>query len=184
MTARFERSKERRSLFERRYVLTLEVLRDGHVLRILVREMFIDKGLDVCEARTLRGPVAALPVNDFVVLAAASYADRLQLARLLHTQGEFIQRRLIQIAARVIGAANDPIQLQKDDRRSGRSALRSGRDGFGCGSGAAGAAEGVSGTAREVFRGADFFVFVIMIGQFLPCVSRVDRCKVYLHRIR
>ena len=51
-------------------------------------------------------------------------------------------------------------------------------------SGAAGAAEGVSGTAREVFRGADFFVFVIMIGQFLPCVSRVDRCKVYLHRIR
>ena len=58
------------------------VLRDGHILRILVREMFIDKGLDVCEARTLRGPVAALPVNDFVVLAAASYADRLQLARL------------------------------------------------------------------------------------------------------
>ena len=127
MTARFERSKECRSLFERCYVLTLEVLRDGHILRILVREMFIDKGLDVCEARTLRGPVAALPVNDFVVLAAASYADRLQLARLLHTQGEFIQRRLIQIAARVIGAANDPIQLQKDDRRSGRSALRSGR---------------------------------------------------------
>ena len=85
MTARFERSKERRSLFERCYVLTLEVLRDGHILRILVREMFIDKGLDVCEARTLRGPVAALPVNDFVVLAAAAYADRLQLARLLHT---------------------------------------------------------------------------------------------------
>ena len=55
----------------------------------------------LCEARTLRGPVAALPVNDFVVLAAASYADRLQLARLLHAQGEFIQRRLIQIAARV-----------------------------------------------------------------------------------
>ena len=133
MTARFERTKERRSLFERCYVLTLEVLRDGHILRILIREMFIDKGLDVCEARTLRGPVAALPVNDFVVLAAASYADRLQLARLLHTQGEFIQRRLIQISARVIGAANDPIQLQKDDRCSGRSALRSGRDGFGRG---------------------------------------------------
>lgn len=69
------------------------------------------------EARTLRGPVAALPVNDFVVLAAASYADRLQVARLLHTQGEFIQRRLIQIAARVIGAANDPIQAPE-----GRSA--------------------------------------------------------------
>lgn len=135
MTARFERTKERRSLFERCYVLTLEVLRDGHILRILIREMFIDKGLDVCEARTLRGPVAALPVNDFVVLAAASYADRLQLARLLHTQGEFIQRRLIQISARVIGAANDPIQLQKDDRCSGRSALRSGRDGFGRGRG-------------------------------------------------
>ena len=45
MTARFERSKERRSLFERRYVLALEVLRDGHVLRILVREMFIDLSL-------------------------------------------------------------------------------------------------------------------------------------------
>ena len=51
-------------------------------------------------------------------------------------------------------------------------------------SGAAEAAVVVSGAGREDFREADFFVFVIMIGQFLPCVSRVDRCKVYLHRIR
>ena len=41
-------------------------------------------------------------------------------------------------------------------------------------SGAAEAAVVVSGAGREDFREADFFVFVIMIGQFLPCVSRVD----------
>ena len=51
--------------------------------------------------------------------------------------------------------------------------------------GAAEAAVVVSGAGREDFREADFFVFVIMIGQFLPCVSHVlMRCKVYLHRIR
>lgn len=40
-------------------------------------------------------------------------------------------------------------------------------------SGAAEAAVVVAGAGREDFREADFFVFVIMIGQFLPCVSRV-----------
>lgn len=40
-------------------------------------------------------------------------------------------------------------------------------------SGTAEAAVVVSGAGREDFREADFFVFVIMIGQFLPCVSRV-----------
>ena len=101
-----------RGLLARFHVLALQVLRDGSILGLGVREL-PDKGRNVCQTRHRGRPVAALAVDDLEALVLGAHADRLKHARLPDALGKLQKRLLPKVLAGVVGRIDDLVQVQK-----------------------------------------------------------------------
>ena len=116
-------------LLARPYVLALQVLRDGGILGLGVRQL-PDKGRDEFQARHCSRPIAALAVDDLEALVPRTHADRLKNARLFDALGKFQQRILAEILAGIVGRIDDFVQIQQPDIRLGMGCRLFGRTGF------------------------------------------------------
>ena len=105
-------------LLARPYVLALQVLRDGGILGLDVRQIPY-QGRDEFQIRHGRGPVAALAVDDLEALVLRTHADRLQYARLFDALGKFQQRILAEVLTGIVGRIDDLVQVQQPDIRLG-----------------------------------------------------------------
>ena len=105
-------------LLARPYVLALQVLRDGGILRLGVRQL-PDKGRDEFQTRHCSRPITALAVDDLEALILRPHADRLQNARLFDAFGKFQQRFLAEILPGIVGRIDDLVQVQQPDIRLG-----------------------------------------------------------------
>ena len=113
----------------RPHVLALQVLRDGGILGLGVRQIPY-QGRDEFQIRHGRGPVAALAVDDLEALVLRTHADRLQYARLFDALGKFQQRILTEVLAGIVGRIDDFVQIQQPDIRLGMGCRLFGRTGF------------------------------------------------------
>ena len=116
-------------LLARPHVLALQVLRDGGILGLGVRQIPY-QGRDEFQIRHGRGPVAALAVDDLEALVLRTHADRLQYARLFDALGKFQQRILTEVLAGIVGRIDDLVQIQQPDIRLGMDCRLFGRTGF------------------------------------------------------
>ena len=116
-------------LLARPYVLALQVLRDGGILGLGVRQI-THEGRDEFQARHCSPPIAALAVDDLEALVPRTHADRLKNARLFDALGKFQQRILAEILAGIVGRIDDFVQIQQPDIRLGMGCRLFGRTGF------------------------------------------------------
>ena len=116
-------------LLARTHVFALQVLRDGGILGLGVRQL-PDKGRDEFQARHCSRPIAALAVDDLEALVPRTHADRLKNARLFDALGKFQQRILAEILAGIVGRIDDLVQIQQPDIRLGMGCRLFGRTGF------------------------------------------------------
>ena len=105
-------------LLARTHVFALQVLRDGGILGLGVRQL-PDKGRDELQARHRSRPIAALAVDDLETLVPRTHADRLQHARLSDALGKFQQRFFAEVFAGIVGRIDDLVQIQQPDIRLG-----------------------------------------------------------------
>ena len=113
----------------RPHVLALQVLRDGGILGLGVRQIPY-QGRDEFQARHCSRPIAALAVDDLEALVPRTHADRLKNARLFDALGKFQQRILAEILAGIVGRIDDFVQIQQPDIRLGMGCRLFGRTGF------------------------------------------------------
>ena len=116
-------------LLARPYVLALQVLRDGGILGLGVRQI-THEGRDEFQARHCSPPIAALAVDDLEALVPRTHADRLQYARLSDALGKFQQRIFAEVFAGIVGRIDDLVQIQQPDIRLGMGCRLFGRTGF------------------------------------------------------
>ena len=116
-------------LLARPHVLALQVLRDGGILGLGVRQL-PDKGRDELQARHRSRPIAALAVDDLETLVPRTHADRLQYARLSDALGKFQQRFFAEVFAGIVGRIDDLVQIQQPDIRLGMDCRLFDRTGF------------------------------------------------------
>ena len=105
-------------LLARTHVLALQVLCDGGIFGLGVRQL-PNKGRDELQTCHRSGPVAALAVDDLETLVLGAHADRLKNARLFDAFGKFQQRILTEVLAGIVGRIDDLVQVQQPDIRFG-----------------------------------------------------------------
>ena len=113
----------------RPHVLALQVLRDGGILGLGVRQI-PHQGRNEFQIRHGGSPVATLAVDDLEALVPRTHADRLKNARLFDALGKFQQRILAEILAGIVGRIDDFVQIQQPDIRLGMGCRLFGRTGF------------------------------------------------------
>ena len=116
-------------LLARPYVLALQVLRDGGILGLGVRQI-THEGRDEFQARHCSPPIAALAVDDLEALVPRTHADRLKNARLFDAFGKFQQRFFAEVLPGIVGRIDDLVQIQQPDIRLGMGCRLFGRTGF------------------------------------------------------
>ena len=116
-------------LLARPHVLALQVLRDGGILGLGVRQI-PHQGRNEFQVRHGGSPVAALAVDDLEALVPRTHADRLKNARLFDALGKFQQGILAEILAGIVGRIDDFVQIQQPDIRLGMGCRLFGRTGF------------------------------------------------------
>ena len=100
----------------RTHIFSLQVLRDGGILRLGVRQ-FPDKGRDEFQTRHCSRPIAALAVDDLEALIPRTHADRLKNARLFDALGKFQQRFFAEVLPGIVGRIDDFVQVKQPDIR-------------------------------------------------------------------
>ena len=113
----------------RPHVLALQVLRDGGILGLGVRQI-PHQGRNEFQIRHGGSPVATLAVDDLEALVPRTHADRLQYARLSDALGKFQQRIFAEVFAGIVGRIDDLVQIQQPDIRLGMGCRLFGRTGF------------------------------------------------------
>ena len=113
----------------RPHVLALQVLRDGGILGLGVRQI-THEGRDEFQARHCSPPIAALAVDDLEALVPRTHADRLENARLFDAFGKFQQRFFAEVLPGIVGRIDDLVQIQQPDIRLGMGCRLFGRTGF------------------------------------------------------
>ena len=116
-------------LLARPHVLALQVLRDGGILGLGVRQI-THEGRDEFQARHCSPPIAALAVDDLEALVPRTHADRLENARLFDAFGKFQQRFFAEVLPGIVGRIDDLVQIQQPDIRLGMGCRLFGRTGF------------------------------------------------------
>ena len=116
-------------LLARTHVLALQVLCDGGIFGLGVRQL-PNKGRDELQTCHRSGPVAALAVDDLETLVLGAHADRLKNARLFDAFGKFQQRILTEVLAGIVGRIDDLVQVQQPDIRLGMDCRLFDRTGF------------------------------------------------------
>ena len=116
-------------LLARPHVLALQVLRDGGILGLGVRQI-PHQGRNEFQVRHGGSPVAALAVDDLEALVPRTHADRLKNAQLFDALGKFQQGILAEILAGIVGRIDDFVQIQQPDIRLGMGCRLFGRTGF------------------------------------------------------
>ena len=116
-------------LLARPYVLALQVLRDGGILGLGVRQI-PHQGRNEFQIRHGGSPVATLAVDDLEALVPRTHADRLQYARLSDALGKFQQRFFAEVFAGIVGRIDDLVQIQQPDIRLGMDCRLFDRTGF------------------------------------------------------
>ena len=113
----------------RPHVLALQVLRDGGILGLGVRQI-PHQGRNEFQIRHGGSPVATLAVDDLEALVPRTHADRLQYARLSDALGKFQQRIFAEVFAGIVGRIDDLVQIQQPDIRLGMGCRLFDRTGF------------------------------------------------------
>ena len=116
-------------LLARPHVLALQVLRDGGILGLGVRQI-PHQGRNEFQIRHGGSPVATLAVDDLEALVPRTHADRLQYARLSDALGKFQQRIFAEVFAGIVGRIDDLVQIQQPDIRLGMDCRLFDRTGF------------------------------------------------------
>ena len=100
----------------RPHVLALQVLRDGGILGLGVRQI-PHQGRNEFQIRHGGSPVATLAVDDLEALVPRTHADRLENARLFDAFGKFQQRFFAEVLPGIVGRIDDLVQIQQPDIR-------------------------------------------------------------------
>ena len=87
-------------LFDRVQILALDILDQRDLKRLGIVELADDDG-NLVEPGALRGTPAALAGDDLIALAVRPDDDRLDQPARCDRLGEFLQRRLAEVAARL-----------------------------------------------------------------------------------